>query len=507
MAHEFRNSFKGEFGNTEALGLAIAVGLIAVLGLLLPARARGSIRQPLIFVALHVAIYLGSQALTLDADSARVAHFLALLFLLASIGRSAVLLVVDVIFGRRLVRPVPKIIRDLTQVVVYLSVLLFALPAVGIAPGSLLTTSALFTAVIGLSLQDTLGNLFAGLAIQLQRPFDVGDWIQFDADAKNIGKVLEVNWRATKVLTLDLVEVIVPNGALAKAPIRNFTKPSTVSRRSVYVYAPADVAPHEVHAAILGAIEGSFGVAKEPAPSVVTNQFVPDSGVEYWVRFFSDRFDVRDRVDGEVRDRIWYAFRRFGIDMPATRRSVFLQEVTEASRAKEEDARVERRARALARIDFFAAISADDQRRLAQAATLRMYGTGEVIMRQGEFARELYVVERGEVALTATSGVAQIELARLKEGEVFGERGAITGEPRMATVRAVTDCEVVVIGQDAFQDILEKSPSVAESLSEILAERQIAYDRLASAAPESVRPVKETQAQILERIRRFFSLR
>jgi CRP-like cAMP-binding protein len=128
-------------------------------------------------------------------------------------------------------------------------------------------------------------------------------------------------------------------------------------------------------------------------------------------------------------------------------------------------------------------------------------------MRQGEFARELYVVNRGEVVLTATSGTSQIELARLKEGAVFGERGAITGEPRMATVRAVTDCEVVVIGQDAFQEILDKTPSVAESLSEILAERQIAYDRLASEAPESVRPVKETQAQILERIRRFFSLR
>ena len=92
-------------------------------------------------------------------------------------------------------------------------------------PGSLLTTSALLTAVVGLSLQDTLGNMLTGLALQMQRPFEVGDWIQFDPDPRNIGQVIEVNWRATTVMTIDDVEVIVPNGALAKAPIRNFSQP------------------------------------------------------------------------------------------------------------------------------------------------------------------------------------------------------------------------------------------------------------------------------------------
>ena len=89
------------------------------------------------------------------------------------------------------------------------------------------------TAVIGLSLQETLGNLVAGLAIQIQRPFDVGDWVQLEPDPKRIGRVVEINWRATKVITLEQVEVIVPNGMLAKAPIVNYSKPSPVVRRSL----------------------------------------------------------------------------------------------------------------------------------------------------------------------------------------------------------------------------------------------------------------------------------
>ena len=109
-------------------------------------------------------------------------------------------------------------------------------------------------------MQETLGNLFAGLAIQMQRPFDVDDWIEFDDDPKHIGRVLEINWRATKVMTLDDVEIIVPNGTLAKAPIINFTKPTPTSRRSIYVQAPPDVAPHVVREAILSALPEADGV-------------------------------------------------------------------------------------------------------------------------------------------------------------------------------------------------------------------------------------------------------
>src|SRR5690606_39397019 len=112
-----------------------------------------------------------------------------------------------------------------------------------VEPASLLATSALLTAVIGLSLQETLGNLFAGLAIQAERPFEVNDWIQFDEHRHRVGRVVEINWRATKVETSDRVILTVPNGVLARAPIMNFSRPTALVRRSVYVDAPFDAPP------------------------------------------------------------------------------------------------------------------------------------------------------------------------------------------------------------------------------------------------------------------------
>src|SRR6185369_7136693 len=146
---------------------------------------------------------------------------------------------------------------DLTQAVVYVIVVLLTLRLMGVEPTSLLTTSALLTAVIGLALQDTLGNLVSGLALQMQRPFEVGDWIQFDQDPRQVGQVTEVNWRATTLMTSDLVEVIVPNAFLAKAQIRNYSRPSTVSRRSVSVQGPYDESPHRVQDAIARALKGT----------------------------------------------------------------------------------------------------------------------------------------------------------------------------------------------------------------------------------------------------------
>ena len=240
--------------------------------------------------------------------------------------------------------------------------------------------------------------MVAGLAIQVQRPFDVDDWIQFDSEKTHIGRVIEINWRATKVITLDEVEVIVPNATLAKAPIVNFTKPTTTSRRSLYVYAPVDVPPHLVQRTILDALAGSFGVVAQPPPSVVTNAFV-DGNVEYWIRIFTDQFHRRDVVDGTARDRVWYALRRIGVTPASSpNRAVHLQEVSSAARAREERD-LEERERALRNVDFLAVLPDDQRRRLAATSTVRLYVDGEAIVKKGEASAEMFLVESGEVAV------------------------------------------------------------------------------------------------------------
>jgi small-conductance mechanosensitive channel/CRP-like cAMP-binding protein len=489
----------------QSLGIAAAV-LVVLVWLLLPARGpRRLARQPLLLLLLSAGCWAAARALPPGTLAVRVASLGATLFLLGSIGRSSVLLVLDVALGRRTSRPLPRIVRDLTQGLVWIVILLGALREAGVEPGSILTTSALLTAAVALSLQETLGNLVAGLAIQVQRPFDVDDWIQFDGDKTHIGRVIEINWRATKVITLDEVEVIVPNATLAKAPIVNFSKPTRTARRSLYVYVPPDAPPHVVHRTILEALAGSFGVLADPAPTVVTNAFV-DGNVEYWIRFFTDQFHKRDIADGGARDRVWYALRRIGVSPASSpNRAVHMQEVSSAARAREEQALAERE-RALRSVDFLAVLPEEAQRRLAQASVTRLYVDGEPIVKQGERSAEMFVVESGEVVVQLGDAV----LARLGPGKFFGEMALMTGEPRNATVRAQGPCRLIVIDAPSMRAVLESAPELAVHISRVITERQAALEEEEAAASmrgsRARSSTEERSSMLLDRIREFFSL-
>ncbi len=493
----------------DALGVLLALALIAALRATLPPRPGvAQKRTPGLLLAAHLVTFVLAQALPEGQGPSRIFAPLALLFLLLSIGRSAVVLGIDVFLGRRMGRPLPRIIRDILQGLVIVGIGLVVLNSAGVEPGSLLTTSALLTAVVGLSLQDTLGNVFAGLAIQVQQPFEIGDWIQFDNEPKNVGRVVEINWRATKVITVEEIEVIVPNGSLAKAPIKNFTKPTMASRRSIFFQAPHATPPDEVHRAVLAAIADAPGVLLDPPPSILTNQFL-DSGIEYWVRFFTEQFHRRDMVDSVVRDRIWHALHRSGMEMPFPHRVVQIHTIDAEHRALAVEGQIEKRSRVLRGADFFRVLESGELTRLAEAAYSRRYTAGEVIMRQGDTSRELFVIERGEVAvLLARPGEADaIAVARLGPGSLFGEMALVTGVQRQATVRAVTACELVEVGPEAMQGVLATSPTLAERLSAVLAERQAALDFHATMEPlAKEQDVEDRKSEFLVRIRNLFSL-
>ncbi|HTJ83855.1 MAG TPA: mechanosensitive ion channel family protein [Polyangiaceae bacterium] len=493
--------------SATSLGLSVAIFLVAAIALLAPPSERKLLRQPIGFIVLFLVTRLLELVLSEASTAKRVVSIVGLTAILIAIGRGTVLLVVDIALGRRFSRPLPKIIRDIIQGIVYFVLSLAILRQLGFEPGQLLTTSALLTAVIGLSLQDTLGNVIAGLAVQIQRPFDVGDWVQYDDNPKNIGRVIESNWRATTLLTLDEFEIVVPNSMLAKAPLKNFTKPTNVARRNVYVSAAYDVPPRKVHKTILQAITDAPGVLKKPAPTVVTNNF-GDSAIEYWVRFYTDQFHRRDIVESGVRDRIWYAFQRAGITVPFPHRVVHMQEASEAALERAARAKIEAGEKALSNVDFLQVISDDQRRTLAERAHTRMFSTGETVVRQGDTTTELYLVLRGEVVVVLESETVETEVTRLGVGAYFGEMALITGEPRRATVKVSRDSELLVIDHAAFESVLRETPEVVEALSQVLAERQVELDvhSVRGSSEERTSVVDQQSGVLLGRIKRLFKL-
>jgi small-conductance mechanosensitive channel/CRP-like cAMP-binding protein len=489
----------------SAVGVGAAVVLLTVVRLLLPPKERNRSRIAGVYLGLAVVFGLAEWISPTGSSVERTIDFFFWFFVLASCGRSLVLLAVDVVFGRKTHRSAPRIFRDLTQAVVYVIVVMLTLRAIGVEPGSLLTTSALLTAVVGLALQDTLGNLVSGLALQMQRPFEAGDWIQFDPDPRQVGQVTEVNWRATTVMTSDLVEIIVPNAMLAKAAIRNYSRPSKVSRRSVAVQGPYEASPHRVQDAIVKALHGTPGILDEPSPWVQTKVFA-DSGIEYTVWFFTDDYASRERTDGLVRDRIWYAMQRAKLNIPFPIRTVHMHEVSEDSQRRDRDKELERRDRILRCVDFLDVLPDEAHRALAASAEVRFFAPGEAIVRQGEKSAEMFIIDQGEVAVELVGERRAMSVARLGPGKFFGEMGLMTGELRTATVRAMSECELLVVGHDAFHATIASAPNVVERMSELLAVRQSELEAVASEHRPSLEPMQERSQRLISQIKSFFKL-
>jgi small-conductance mechanosensitive channel/CRP-like cAMP-binding protein len=491
----------------EALGIAVAVALLIALAALLPTASRKRVRTPFLLLLANLLVLLPQPLVDPASATGRALPVLGVFFLAAAIGQTAFLLVIDAFFEKRRAQPLPRIFRDILQGVILIAVLFITLRSAGVEPTSLLTTSALLTAVIGLSLQDTLGNLFAGLSIQAQRPFEVGDWIQVDPDSRFIGRVIEINWRATTVLTAEQVELIIPNGMLAKSTVRNFTKPTEISRRTVEVQAPYDVQPQRVEKALLSAVRSVAGVRSDPPPAVLLSRF-DDSGMTYLLNYFIDDFSLRDRIDSMVRQRIWHAFQRATISVPFPTRTILPQEASPEARAKAEAQERERRFAAIKGVDFLANLPEEALSRLAELSKSYHYAIGEVIIRQGDPGHDLYIVQTGEVAVLLGRDEGSVaELARLGPGKFFGEMSLMTGERRTATIQATLDCELVRIGKDAFQDILAADPKLVEQITQTLVERQLQMEENISARAARSKDYKEEKSSaLLSKIKQFFSL-
>lgn len=477
-----------------------AVVALAVATLTLPAGRRRLATWPLTLLCLAPLPFLATLLFPESVDGMTLAVDGARFFLLASILQS-LLLVVAVSAWERFAKPWPTIFLDVFRWLLVAGAFVAILYESGVNAGNLFTGSALVTAALGFALKDTLGNVFSGLAIHAEHPFEVGDWIQYDQNQAHIGRVVEINWRATKVITLDEAYVIIPNGQLAQASIRNFTKPEPWSRRSLFVVTPYQVPPQRVQTIILEAIRGSFGVLEHPAPSVVTNAFL-ERGVEHWVRLFTTDFDKRDRVDGMARDRIWYALSRHGIELPVATHAVRLTELP-APEPESVEAAVERRVQCLEHVGLLEPLGPDLVCRLAGDSVDRIYAAGEQVIRQGDPGDSLFVIIAGRVEVTAREGDAPAaKLAVLGAGDYFGEMSLMTGAPRVATVTTLSETRLLEVGKESFRAILAGHPDLVEQLSQSLrlrlAERTQAIAGVGRATPEV--------QDIFRKIRDFFAV-
>jgi len=471
------------------LPLVTAVALGVVLVALAVVRSR-FVRARLAFAAVLLLVAAAFElALVRAIGDPALMGGLARLCLVAA----CLFAVVSLLFNPwRLERPserVPAIVQDVIVIA------LFAIAATMLLDEKVLTTSAVGAVVVGFALQDTLGNFFAGLAIQVEKPFRIGHWIRV-GDFE--GRVEEVTWRATKLLTKAGQFVIVPNSVVAKDPILNYSEPIVPTRLQVDIGLSYDAAPNLAKRALLEALSNAPLVLRDPAPDAVVIDFAASS-VNYRVRFWIGDFGQDDLAYDQVRSNLWYTLRRHGIEIPYPIQVEYSRDEQPARPAS----RIRHVADRLAQIDLFAGLDDDGRTRLAEACPEHLFGAGERIVDQGDAGQSMFVVLDGRVRITLEPSGQEVAIT--SRGGFFGEMSMLTGDPRTATVSALDDALLLEITADRFRELALARAGLVEQVSEMVLSRRAGLES-ARAAADGAHASSPAKAGLLGRIKKYLSL-
>lgn len=394
----------------------------------------------------------------------------------------------------------PTLVRNIFSIIAFTLLFVVILKQIyaEVNLGALFTTSAIFGVIIGLALQDTLGNFFAGISLHADRPFQVGDVITVGQQQHLTGVVESITWRAVKIRTFQNKIVLVSNSTIAKEPIEVAPR-DNLNARLVYFSTLYSDSPAKTIHIVREAVRDAENVSPRVTP-IVRARELGDSAIDWEVKYWLEDYAKYNDSDALVRQRIWYAFRRAGIRFAFPTRTLHVARRPPKTEERADGHGIVER---LSAVDIFAPLSVEETERLAAASMRHVFAPGEIVIRAGDAGSSMFVVHNGRVQVQINENGKPRAVAVLNEGDFFGEMALFTGEPRAANVVALEETEVLEIGHAAMKYLFDTNPDLVESLSWTITERRAGLVATQQSAQVSI----EESAGLLSSIRRFFGLK
>ena len=346
------------------------------------------------------------------------------------------------LFGRlsRVKREISSLLRTVVSVIIYIIAfaIIFQAQYPGINLGSIFAGSAIFGLVVGLALQETLGNLFAGIALQADQPFQVGDVVSMAN--RGTGVVESVSWRGVKIRTFQNKLLIISNAVLGKESIEVASK-GTLNARAVTFSTVYTSSPAKTAQVRRDAIRLAENISPKIRPNVRIRD-LGDSGIEWEVKYWLENYARYNDTDALVRQRLWYAFQREKIEFSYPTRTIQIETKPQDTPSRSTSTQLPNG------LIMFRYLRRCRTRRPRDSRTPQRSGSiapGEAIVRLGQEGRSMFVIMRGSVEVQVPHGGSTKVLNTVRENEFFGEMSLLTGEPRTATVVAVEETEVLQI--------------------------------------------------------------
>ncbi|HEY8561342.1 MAG TPA: mechanosensitive ion channel family protein [Pyrinomonadaceae bacterium] len=368
-------------------------------------------------------------------------------------------------------------------------------PTVQLAP--LFTGSTILGIVVGLALQDTLGNLFAGIALQADQPFQIGDVINIQNN-RFTGVVEQVSWRGVKLRTFQNKIVVISNASLGKEFIEVSPR-DNLNARLVFFSTIYSVSPSRTIQLIREAVRHVENVSPKIRP-IVRIRNLGESGIEFEVKYWLEDYTKYNDTDALIRQRIWYAFQRENIHFAFPTRTIYHEKQDIEPNFTESTVEIFER---LSEVPLFAPLSDEETQQIAETVEAKIFSAGEKIVRRGQEGNSMFVIHRGSVKVQINENGRIKVLRTLNEGEFFGEMGLFTGEPRTATVVAQEETEVLEIKHTCLKPVLEENPDLVERFGDIIEERRA---RLSEINDVHVTDAQAIKSGMFDSIRKFFGL-
>jgi len=403
-----------------------------------------------------------------------------------------------------------RIIEDLTEIIGYIIWLIFCLFEAGLDFSSIVTTSAVITGVLAFAMQDTLSNMLGGIALQLDNSIKIGDWIEIGDDK---GRVSEVHWRFTAIETRDWEMIVIPNSVLMKSKFtvlgRRKNQPLQL-RRSIDFNLSYKHLTGNVIDIVNDAIRN--GNIKNVATSPLANCILTDLSynlAHYALRYWLTDIEADSSTDSAVRIRINSALQRAGIDFSDAPQDIYLTHKDDNYEKHQRALYLEKCTKALCQLEFFNTLSEVERFQIAEKLVYTPFAKGDFIMRQGEIATWLFIIENGATDVFLESSTGERQLINTTQGQcLLGEMGLMTGAPRSATVIAKSDVLAYRLDKESFQKLLTNRPELADQITKLLVARQFSIDNLQKNmdADAIALLLNQQQSNLLIQIRSFFGL-
>jgi small-conductance mechanosensitive channel len=369
---------------------------------------------------------------------------------------------------------VPKLLIDLTRLILILLGTAIVLATVWNADlAGLATALGVSSIVIGLALQDTLGSITSGIALLFERPFSVGDWLKI---GDRVGKVIDINWRAVRLITFEREMLVIPHKVISGEVIRNFSQPQKLHGERVQIGFSYQDPPNLAKQVLKNTALMTQGILSEPEPEVYTLGY-QDSSINYEVKFFIEDYGNLEGIRDRFMTRVWYAAQRHHLSIPFPIRTLYHFDgpttQTQTNTQKFTDS--------LRSIPDFIPIdqTQTNGQIAAKEVMLQHFGAGEKAIRQGFPSNALYIIVSGKAALSTLDRLGgDREVMTLKSGDFFGVTSLFSDEPSMVSVTAVSDLEVMMIPAAIVDRTIDRQPSFGRELGQILELRRRAIQSI-----------------------------